>query len=146
MVLPELTFFHFVAAGILLYVLGAFLRAIGRWWKRLRAKRHFNQYQSERDAYYNATSGARPTSDRHNQSAYPPQDGVDYVKDRDTKVQDIAEPKGFWTRFVMNEKMNLIREMIRISNSTDHKGYWQDRIEAQKRVEGKNIGEDKQQR
>ena len=112
----------------------------------LRAKRHFDRYQSERDAYYNATTSARPISNRQNQNPYKPQEPLEYVKDKDTKVQDVAEPKGFWTRFIMHEKMNLIREIINISNSAEHKGYWQDRVEAQKRVEGKFQGEDKQQR
>ena len=143
MTLPELSFSNFIAAGVALYIIRAFLLGIVRWWRRLLAKRHYNRYQVERDAYYNAVTGASPTSARRNQVPYKAQDGIDYIKDDDTKVEDVAQPKGFWTRLVMNEKMSLIREMIRISNSAQHKGYWQDRVEAQKNIEGKKqVGED----
>ena len=149
MVLPELTFYHFVAAGVALYIVRACLLVIARGWRHWRAKRHFNRYQSERDAYYNSSTGSRPNSERRTQTPYTRQaESLDYVKDKDTRIEDIAQPKGFWTKLVMNEKMNLIREIIRISNSANHKGYWQDRIEAQKNIEGKRQvgGDDSPQR
>jgi hypothetical protein len=37
--------------------------------------------------------------------------------------------------------------MIRIANSAEHKGYWQDRVQAQKNVEaGRSFGDDRQGR
>lgn len=148
MVLSELTFTHFMVAGVALYLLRAFVLMLIRLWRRIAARRHFNRYQAEREAYYNSGAAAKPASDRHSQNPYMRQaEALDYVKDKDTKVEDIAQPKGFWTRLVMNEKMNLIREIIRISNSAEHRGYWQDRVAAQKNVEGKRqVGDDGPQR
>ncbi len=86
-----------------------------------------------------------PTPNRHSYTA--PNILQEEFKDKDARVDGIAEPKGFWTRLIMGEKMGIIREMIRISNSADHRGYWQDRVEAQKRIEsGRHIREDGQGR
>lgn len=90
---------------------------------------------------------AKPTENR-GQRDYTAQTILEEgFKDKDARVQDMAQPKGFWTKLIMGEKMGIIREMIRIANSAQHKGYWQDRVEAQKRVETRrSIGEDGQGR
>lgn len=141
--LPELTLLHFIAGVLALYGARVVFVVLRRWWRYLRARHHYKRYREERDAYYGAGGGASAPRHTVHQQSHTHREPEEPIKDRDARVHDMAKPKGFWTRLVMGEKMHIIREMIRISNSDEHKGYWQDRVEAQKRVEGqRQVGED----
>lgn len=141
MQLPNLSFLEILGLVIAVAVLWKFLRLLYRLNKQFKAMRHYEKYVAERDAQYykGQANPAAPRSNVQPWHAQGQQEGYgdpEFYKDKDARVLDMAEPKGFWTKLVMGEKMHLIREMIRIANSTEHRGYWQDRIEAQKRVEG----------
>lgn len=110
-------------------------------WKRLRQMKaiyDMARYRAARDdAYYTASAKpVHPQGSRHNHIDREKEEEL--YKDRTTRVHGMAEPKGFWTKLVMGEKMHIIREMIKIANSDEHRGYWQDHVEAQRRTEGQD--------
>ena len=113
---------------------------------------HVKRYEAEKRAYEASNFTPPSSAPRGSYAAYQQQQNAalgdpDYVKGLDARVQGTAEPQGFWTRLVMGEKMHLIREMIRIGNSDEHRGYWQDRVEAQRRTEPtRQVGDEGQGR
>jgi hypothetical protein len=151
MQLPDLNFFQILGLVVAAAVIWKILRFLSRLFKQLRAYNHYQKYIAERDAlYYQGQSNPTPSAPRDSVTPWHAQGqentaDPDFYKDKDARVRGMAEPQGFWTKLVMGEKIHLIREMIRIANSSEHRGYWQDRIEAQKRVEGQGqqIGDDR---
>lgn len=134
--LSQMSLFDFaivIAASVLI---GQLLRWLWRKCRQMKAIYDMARYRAARDdAYYTASAKpVHPQASRHNHIDREKEEEL--YKDRDTRVHGMAEPKGFWTKLVMGEKMHIIREMIKIANSDEHKGYWQDHVEAQRRVDG----------
>jgi len=53
-----------------------------------------------------------------------------------TKIVGIAEPKGFWSKFVTSQKLGYI--ISRISTQDNGKGFWVNLIKAQSMSQGKD--------
>lgn len=150
MTLPELDLWEFLGLAAALYLLWAVFRYLRKCWKLASASRHLKRFEQARDGmYYGA--GDNPSDRRYHHTRSHThleheEPAPEHIKDKDARVHAMAEPKGFWTGLILGEKMNLIREMIKISRSSEHRGYWQDRVEAQKRVEGQRTLGDGQER
>lgn len=139
MQIPELGFWEIAVLVAAAMLAGQFLRWIWRWCRRIRAVYDMARYRSSRADFYASGGGAAGPTDNRGERTEP---DPEFYKDKDTHVRGMAEPKGFWSQLIMGEKTNLIREMIKIANSAEHRGYWQDRVEAQKRIDGqRQVGE-----
>jgi len=141
--MTDLKLMDVVILALVFYGLWAIYSALLRVFKKIKAKQDIKRYQAERDAIHKASETANRNSRDYTAQYILEED----FKDKDARVEGIAEPKGFWSKLIMGEKMGIIREMIRIANSAEHKGYWQDRVQAQKNVEaGRSFGDDRQGR
>jgi hypothetical protein len=56
----------------------------------------------------------------------------------DSQIVGVAEPVGFWTRFVMKQKLGFI--VARTGLQSSKKGYWANLIKAQAASQGKEQG------
>ncbi len=141
--MTELKLLDIATLALVFYGLWVVYSALTRVFKKIKAKQDIKRYQAERDTIYKASE----TANRNSRDYTAQYILEEEFKDKDARAASIAEPKGFWTKLIMGEKMGIIREMIRIANSNEHRGYWQDRVQAQKNVEtGRSIGEDGQGR
>ncbi len=66
--------------------------------------------------------------------------GMEAVRDLDDgQIVDVVKPVGFWTRFIMSQKMQYI--LMRLGAQAKHgKGGWVTRIKAQAGAQGKTQG------
>lgn len=55
------------------------------------------------------------------------------------EIVGLAEPKGFWSRFIMNQKGKFIMARLNMQKSSD-KGFWTNLIKAQSIQQGKSQG------
>ena len=58
------------------------------------------------------------------------------------EIVGLAEPKGFWSKFIMNQKSKFILARLNMQQSQD-KGFWVNLIKAQSMSQGKSQGRGK---
>ncbi|AIF81199.1 hypothetical protein I862_03190 [endosymbiont of Acanthamoeba sp. UWC8] len=58
----------------------------------------------------------------------------------DVKIVGLAEPKGFWSRFIMGQKMSYIMARLQFQNNAPNNGFWTNLIKAQSASQGKDQG------
>lgn len=68
-------------------------------------------------------------------SRYNP-DGIEQSQAEDVQIVGVAEAKGFWSRFVMSQKMGYI--MARMSGQRQGQGFWVNLIKANAASQGKD--------
>jgi len=61
-------------------------------------------------------------------------------KGEDMKIIGVAKPVGFWSKFVMSQKMGYIMTRMQMQTSKDQKGYWVNLMKAQAASQGKEQG------
>jgi hypothetical protein len=65
--------------------------------------------------------------------------GVSESKGQDLEIIGVAKPVGFWSKFVMNQKIGFIMARVNFQKSSG-KGYWVNLIKAQAASQGKDQG------
>lgn len=60
------------------------------------------------------------------------------AKSDDVQIVGVAEPVGFWSKFVMNQKAGYIMARMSFQNQKGSKGYWVNLIKAQASSQGKD--------
>ena len=55
-----------------------------------------------------------------------------------SKIVGVAEPKGFWSRFVLGQKLGYIISRLTAQNEMGQGGFWQSFIKAQDMSQGKD--------
>lgn len=71
-------------------------------------------------------------------SKYNPIDQDLEVGGEDVQIVGVAKPVGFWSRFIMNQKLGFI--VARAGLQGNKKGYWANLIKAQAASQGKDQG------
>jgi predicted Holliday junction resolvase-like endonuclease len=60
------------------------------------------------------------------------------VATEQAQIVDVVKPVGFWTRFIMSQKINFM--IAHIKGQRNGTGYWQALVNAQAAFQGKNKG------
>lgn len=70
-------------------------------------------------------------------SIYNPQ-GI--TEQEEVKIVGVVEPKGFWSKFIISQKLSYIMARVNMQNKQNGKGYWANLIKAQAASQGKDQG------
>jgi Flp pilus assembly protein TadB len=70
-----------------------------------------------------------PNVEKYNPAALEPED---------VQIVGLAKPVGFWSKFVMNQRMGFLVARMGLQANKDQKGYWVNLIKAQALSQGKN--------
>ncbi len=58
----------------------------------------------------------------------------------EVKIVGLVEPKGFWSRFIMSQKLSYIMARVQFQNNSKSSGFWTNLIKAQAVSQGKDQG------
>lgn len=72
-------------------------------------------------------------------SLYDPNQNQSLAKGDDIQIVGVAEPKGIWSKFVMNQKIGYIMARANLQNKNSS-GYWVNLIKAQATSQSKEQG------
>jgi hypothetical protein len=75
-----------------------------------------------------------------NVSVYDPRGLTQKSRQEDVQIVGIAEPKGFWSRFIMSQKLGYIMARLNSQSSNKGSGFWTNLIKAQAASQGKDQG------